>query len=809
MNRLIVVFTLLLVTAWAIACSPSADLDLGTSAAGSGPLLPPLELGMVTPPRAPNAGGIRMSLLGQGFMVGARVFIGGVEATEVTVLSGTRLTAVLPRALRTLGGVPVDVRNPDGQAVHRGDLFEYHASHILFPSQVFAGEGVQGMAAADLDEDGGLDLITAHASDQIKVSLNDGIGGFAKPTTFTVYAPPALLAPGDFDGDGHLDLAVGYSVSTNLIGVLFGDGTGSLAPPIDVAVFANPSTLLVEDINKDGKQDILIHAGTDVAAMISNGRGFDMAVKTRIGSASSKVAIGDFNSDGKPDVITADPPKKMINLWLGDGMGNWAPALPFAVSATPGRIVVADVNQDQKLDFVVSFPTSLNVFLGNGMGGFGGPTAVASLIETAPSLHAGDVNGDQQIDLLIASSRDDTLRVFFGDGRGAFPERWEAPSANSINTPAKALIADLNQDQRPDLAIIGAGEGLGAGVTVWWGGAQGRPILATKLSVHSESFAVETADFDGDQKPDLVTLADPSFINIVLSNGTRGPRTVEIDAGLRMQGLVVGDWNGDQQADFAVSHNSDDKVSLFLGDGTGSFSGPMQLAAGIAPIKLAAGDWNGDARLDLAVENYATKDISLFLNDGRGGFAAPTRVFVGGFPRDLAAADLNADGKLDLIVPNSGSNRVGVLLGDGAGGFSAQVEFAAGIRPHAVVVGDLNGDRKLDLITSNEGSGDISVLLGAGDGSFSPPVHFPATLYNKAIRAADFNGDGNLDVVVVGYYAQLQIHQGNGAGGFFPPIVFAGRECPNILTVDYDSDRKPDIIFPNDNKLFLLSNFSQ
>jgi hypothetical protein len=98
---------------------------------------------------------------------------------------------------------------------------------------------------------------------------------------------------------------------------------------------------------------------------------------------------------------------------------------------------------------------------------------------------------------------------------------------------------------------------------------------------------------------------------------------------------------------------------------------------GINPIPLALGDLNGDGRLDLAVANYGDPllgdgTISVFLGDGDGTFSAATPYPTGAAgPQAVAIGDLNGDGRLDLAVAHA-TNRISVLLGNVGGGFLTQ-----------------------------------------------------------------------------------------------------------------------------------------
>jgi VCBS repeat protein/FG-GAP repeat protein len=145
----------------------------------------------------------------------------------------------------------------------------------------------------------------------------------------------------------------------------------------------------------------------------------------------------------------------------------------------------------------------------------------------------------------------------------------------------------------------------------------------------------------------------------------------------------------------------------------GSFAAPTNFAVGGIPRFVAVGDFNGDDKQDLVIANQSTANLSIFLGDGAGSFGTATNFGVGAntSPQSVAVGDFNSDGKQDLAVANFSANNVSVLLGDGVGSFGAATNFAVGTNPQSVAVGDFNGDNYLDLAVTNDNSNNVSVLL--------------------------------------------------------------------------------------------------
>ena len=142
----------------------------------------------------------------------------------------------------------------------------------------------------------------------------------------------------------------------------------------------------------------------------------------------------------------------------------------------------------------------------------------------------------------------------------------------------------------------------------------------------------------------------------------------------------------------------------------GTFAAKVDYATGTNPYDVAVGDFNGDNKPDLAVTNYNSNTVSVLLGTGNGTFAAKADYATGSGPFGVAVGDFNGDTKLDLAMTNKG-NTVSVLLGAGNGTFAAKVDYATGSGPFGVAVGDFNGDNKPDLAVANVNSNTVSVLL--------------------------------------------------------------------------------------------------
>src|SRR4029077_3292852 len=151
------------------------------------------------------------------------------------------------------------------------------------------------------------------------------------------------------------------------------------------------------------------------------------------------------------------------------------------------------------------------------------------------------------------------------------------------------------------------------------------------------------------------------------------------------------------------------------GDGTFRSAAGSPIGLGSRPVSVAIADFNGDGKLDLAVVDFTDSIVSVFLGNGDGTFGGPAGFGVGGHPFSVVVADFNQDGKLDLAVANRLSNSISILTGKGNGSFALTRTLSVGVDPQSVAAGDFNGDTQMDLATANTTSNNSSILFNTTD----------------------------------------------------------------------------------------------
>jgi len=261
--------------------------------------------------------------------------------------------------------------------------------------------------------------------------------------------------------------------------------------------------------------------------------------------------------------------------------------------------------------------------------------------------------------------------------------------------------------------------------------------------------------------------------------------------------MAEGDFNGDGKLDLAVSNSSGNTVSIYLGNGDGTFQPPFSFSSTTNPWGIAVGDLNSDGIPDLVIGSNSAAGLTVAIGNGLGGFTATT-LPGGSCPTNPVLADVNHDGNLDIVVGNECGNGIGLYLGNGNGTFQAATGIAGSSRTNTIAVADFNGDGNLDIAAADANLGTADVYLGSGTGSFSGVMQYPATILASSVAAADFDGDGKLDLVLAsgsGNAGIVFLH-GNGDGTFqAASIVSSEPGLASVMAIgDLNIDGNLDIV---------------
>jgi hypothetical protein len=325
---------------------------------------------------------------------------------------------------------------------------------------------------------------------------------------YSIKLPHVASALGDFDQDGHADLAA-TNPGDDSVRVRLGNGDGTFGAATNYAAGTSPAALLAADLNGDGHLDLATAnaGGNDVSVLLGNGDGtFAAAVHYGVGASPSALAAGDLNGDGHLDLVVTNAASNDISVLFNNGDGTFATEVRYAVRNHPNSVVLGDFNGDGKMDVAVANVQSVSVLLNHGDG-----TLAPQVVYGANSPHAlkaADLNGDGHLDLVVANVHQVT--VLQGHGDGTF--RAQIDSGGSFH-PLDLVVADFNGDGVLDLATVNTHS---VGVLLGYGDNTFQNPVFYRRQLGAQALAV--ADLDGDGDLDLV-VSDPAGDSVLLNDG--------------------------------------------------------------------------------------------------------------------------------------------------------------------------------------------------------------------------------------------------------------------------------------------------
>ena len=362
------------------------------------------------------------------------------------------------------------------------------------------GSNPTWVSVGDINGDGKPDLAVANLiANSVSVFLNTTTTGAAAPTfsaktDFTTGSNPEWVSFGDFNGDGKPDMAT-TNVTSNTVSVFLNTTTPGATTPtfsaktdFSTGVPSNPYSVAIGDLNGDGKPDMAVSNSNAVTNTISvflntttpGAAAPTFTVKTDFttGTAPYQVSIGDFNGDGKPDLV-------VVNR-------NATSASVFLNTTTPGA---STPTFTAKTDF----------------------TTGAGTVPTSVSI--GDFNGDGKPDFATANSTNVSVYLNTSTPGALTPTFSARTDFTSGNSPASIIISDFNGDGKPDMAtanVIGTASVL---LNTTTPGASTPTFSAnTDFTTGAGAQSVSFGDFNGDGLKDLVTAnKNVNNISVLLS----------------------------------------------------------------------------------------------------------------------------------------------------------------------------------------------------------------------------------------------------------------------------------------------------
>jgi hypothetical protein len=528
-------------------------------------------------------------------------------------------------------------------------VLEYQgAGAWLEGTSLFFDSNANSFQFGDLDNDGDLDLLRYWGITGGQAMLNDGSGNFGAPFSLGINAPGGdWMTLIDFNSDGVLDILNSYH---ELPTVWLGLGDGSFAAQVSFGSIGLSGLVAGGDMDNDGDMDIVVaggaHQGNRTIAIYENDSNSGLIRFTnaadwdiRRGFFSPLSVWFDADQDGDTDtvsfVLSSDSDTFELLVATNDGSGAYSVGTPipydidgFSSDSVAGALST-DLDQDGDHDLVF-YGSELHTWFNDGTGGFTSGSAVL-LPSEALRARSADMNGDGSMDLVLQS--EESLIVFANNGAGVFTSVTYAMFEGQGSV---LEVGDLDGDGDQDI-LTSLGNRFSWELVMLYNLVSGVVFQPDDFETGDSPKAGALFDMDFDGDLDVVLVRESGRIGSYRNEGARQfSHVVNTNVGSNQDDLSIYDVDGDGVSD--VVSNDGDSVSVLLSEGNGTFCEVTSYGAALrlSGSRSHIGDLNGDGFVDVGVTDHM--GISIF--EGRED-TAPSAMD--------CPVDLNCDQRLDFF----------------------------------------------------------------------------------------------------------------------------------------------------------------
>ena len=608
------------------------------------------------------------------------------------------------------------------------------------------------------------------------------------------------VAAADLNGDGTMDLAACY-LEDGVAGLFPGraDGSYRAFERYWLTSGSRPVAVAAGDLNGDGLADLAVADQSSrsvwVLAQNATTHRLDAAVQYNIGATPTDIVAGDFSGDGLGDVAVVSYSPCCVTVFSQDASTHaLSSRTGYALgSARANSIAAADIDGDSRTDLLAACPDGRLYLLKQGAGGFGAPAGYQlDPGWSAGAVAAGDVNGTYPgIEVLVscANATRQGFQLFYSSGGALAKGPLTGFSTDMPNQPPMALGAgDVDGDGLPE-AVLGLNSlGMAELVSVNRTGAVRRPGFV------SPARELLTADLDGDGRLDVAAACTLRNSLALLRQNATGVLSGPEELRFTPSAVALGDLNRDGRPDLAVASRYCSRVAYRLNAGAGQYGGLLTAGPFNDPVALGIADLDGDGLQDLAVLCRGNNTLAVSLQ-GSGSLSAPVYYAAGRYPSALALGDVTGDGRVDAVVASSGELHISVFSQDPGGGLSADEDYAVGAGASALEIADLNSDGRADVAVALRGSGEVCVLNQTQTGKLEAPDVHSVGPGPVDLSAGDFDLDRRTDLVVASAEPpSMTFLFQNSSGGLDSSPAFPLATRPvHVQLAEVDQDGLPEV----------------
>ncbi len=430
------------------------------------------------------------------------------------------------------------------------------------------------------------------------------------------------------------------------------------------------------------------------------------------------------------------------------------------------------------------------------------------------SVHAADLDGDGDMDVLSASEGDDKVAWYENtDGLGNFGSQQII--TQSLQAAIDVYAVDLDGDEDMDILVASKGFSQNDGKIVWFENTDGLGNFGSQqiiTTLTNGAISVYAADLDGDGDMDVLSASFSDHKIAWYENldglGNFGSQQVLTVSALSVRDVYAKDLDGDGDMDVLAAAKQDDRIVWHENlDGLGNF-GSQQIITTLTDgaLSVFATDLDGDGDMDVLSASFHDNKIAWYENlDGLGSFGAQQIITNNALSaRDVYAADLDGDGDMDVLAASAAIDEVIWFENtDGQGNFgSEQIITNIANSVLSVFAIDLDGDGDIDVLSASPSDDKVSWHKNLdGQGTFGAQQVITTGLEGeRVVFAADLDNDGDMDVLS----AYQEDHQGeivwyenlDGLGNFGThQVITTEAAAPRaVYAADLDGDGDMDVL---------------
>lgn len=600
-----------------------------------------------------------------------------------------------------------------------------------------------------------------------------------------------MLAMADVDGDGLEDMIYTRDSTTDSVRYRLNLGNSLLGSPQTIASdFYEAQKPLISDLNQDGRPDVVVYSlnGTGIRVFRNTGSGFSQTF-SQTGFEARGTSLADLDGDGFDDLVyqyrTNNDGTYEIYWRRNNQSAGFGSAQLIAIR-NMADLSVGDMDGDGDMDVIVAqyFEGNIAWFENNGSGAFANEHVVVSGLGQIWTVLSGDLDEDNDVDLLV--DLQGQTYWFENDGAGAFGRQWGIELTGFLDT---IRLEDLDSDG--DLDLLCHFDPFNSHLEWRENDGKGNFSRAQRfIKGGTDALTVsdlEIGDFDGD-----------GFADVVVVDFSRGELDLyrnRAGASPKITSFSVNDNTVAPGGSVTLSWTVENADEVRLDGLVVPSSGSALRQAGDTDTEFVLVALNADGRVETTVTVFVPEP----------SFQTETVVTEGAFVqlRDLAVGDLDGNGTQDIVVAAYNTHKVAWVSNDGSGQFSAPIFIDSSYTyPAGAVTGDFDRDGDTDVVMISGEGAPLSLYRNLGGGTFGPRQVIDASIQGSRLRTRDMNRDGTPDLI---FYASnaWRCRLGIGDGTFLAEISIGLGPAEEIAFAHLDDDGVEDLIYLISSNLYV------